>query len=350
MMTSRCLGSLASGESVEAYTLTNAAGAAVQVLTYGGIVTSLRVPDRHGGFADVVLGFDDLASYASGHPFFGAIIGRIAGRVSGGRLTVEGRDFQLPRNEGNNHLHGGRVGFDRRVWTARPQPRADGAESLRLTYRSPEGEEGYPGAVDLAVTYTLTPAHALWIETEAVANRTTAVNLTHHSYFNLAGEGAGTVAEHELQILAEELVPTDEAMTLSGRREPVAGKAGDFRRPRRLGEAMPQLFKAHGDLYLLRAPGAAAPPAPTLAARLVEPRSGRVLDVFTDESCLQFYTGYALDGTRVGKSGRAYGPHAGLCLECEGYSDGASRPDLGDILVRPGQPQRRTTIYAFSAR
>jgi len=347
-MTFRSFGCLPSGEPIEAYTLANAAGASAQVVTYGGIVTALRMPDRHGRFADVVLGFNDLAAYVAGHPYFGAIAGRIAGRVRGGRITVEGRVYQLARNDGSNHLHGGRVGLDKRVWAAHPMPRADGADSLQLTYRSPDGEEGYPGTMDLSVTYTLTATNALLVETEARADRVTPLSLAHHSYFNLAGEGSGTVEGHEVQIFASVIIPTDEKLTFSGRRESVTGSASDFTRPRRLGDALPQLFQAHGDFYLLREPAAAPPVKPTLTARVVEPRSGRVLEVYTDESGLQFYTGSALDGTQVGKSGRAYGPHAGLCLECQGYPDGASLPALGDILVRPGQPQRRTTHYAFS--
>ena len=347
-MNSRSIGSLPSGETVEAYTLANAAGASVDVLTFGGIVTSLRMPDRHGRFADVVLGFTGLASYVAGHPYFGAIAGRIAGRVSGGRLVVEGRVYQLARNDGPNHLHGGHVGLDKRVWTARPMARVDGADSLQLTYRSPDGEEGYPGTMDLAVTYTLTATNELLVETEAKADRVTPLSLAHHSYFNLAGEGSGTIADHEVQICASEIIPVDDRLTLSGRRKPVAGSASDFTRPRRLGDALPQLFQAHGDFYLLREHPATPPAKPSLVARVVEPRSGRVLEVHTDESGLQFYTGSALDGTQVGKSGRAYGPHAGLCLECQGYPDATIVPELGDILVHPGQAQRRTTRYAFS--
>ena len=347
-MNSRSIGSLPSGETIEAYTLDNASGASAQVLTYGGIVTSLRMPDRHGRFVDVVLGFTALAPYVAGHPYFGAIAGRIAGRVSGGRLPVEERVYQLARNDGPNHLHGGYVGLDKRVWNARPMPRGDGAASLQLTYRSPDGEEGYPGNIDIAVTYTLTATNALLVETEARADRVTPLSLAHHSYFNLAGEGSGAIEDHEIQIFSSEIIPADEKMTLSGRRESVAGCACDFRRPRRLGDVLPQLFQTHGDFYLLREVPAAPPARPSLVARVVEPRSGRVLEVSTDESGLQFYTGSALDGTMVGKCGRAYGRHAGLCLECQGYPDAASLPALGDILVRPGQPQRRTTSYAFS--
>lgn len=341
-------GSLPSGQRIEAYTLANASGASVQVITYGGIITSLRVPDRAGHYADVVLGFNGLASYAAGHPFFGAIVGRIAGRVTGGRLIVEGRSYPLALTDGPNHLHGGRIGFDKRVWTAQPVKRADGADSLRLTYRSPDGEEGYPGTLDIAVTYSLTAGYELIIETEATADRSTPLSLTNHSYFNLAGEGSGSVADHEIQIHADAFVPTDDSLTLSGRREPVAGHACDFNRPRRLGDVLPQLFKSHGDVYVLGDGTGGGAMEPRAVAHVVEPHSGRKLTVSTNEPCLQFYTGIALDGTFVGKSGRPYGRHAGLCLECEGYPDGASLPELGDIMVYPDRPQRRTTIYAFS--
>jgi aldose 1-epimerase len=347
-MTPRPFGSLPSGQPVEAYTLANASGASIQVVTYGGIVTSLRMPDRQSRLADIVLGFNDLGSYLRGHPYFGAITGRIAGRVSGGQLAVGGRTYPLERNDGPNHLHGGRCGLDKRLWAAQPQAREDGAPSLRLTYHSPDGEEGYPGNVDIAVTYTLTETNAFVIETEATADRVTPLSLTNHSYFNLGGEDSGEISGHELQIFAEEFVPTDDSMTLSDRREQVSGRGADFRSPRRLGEALPTLFKAHGDVYLLRAPRAAPPQSPTLAARVAESRSGRVLEVFTDESCLQFYTGVSLNGTLVGKSGFCYGPHAGFCLECQGYPNASRLGGFGDILVRPGRPQLRRTVYAFS--
>jgi aldose 1-epimerase len=319
------------------------------VLTYGGIITSIRVPDCRGRIDDVVLGFSGLGPYLANLPYFGAIIGRIAGRVSGARFTLEGRDYLLARNNGHNHLHGGRVGLDKRVWSAQPVVRADGFESLRLYYRSPDGEENYPGTLDITVTYTLTAANALVIETEAIADRVTPLSMTNHSYFNLAGEGAGSIAAHTLQIDAESYVPTDDSMTLSGRCMPTEGQASDFSHPRILADAIPDLFMSHGDLYLLRGPGEAIPERPTVAARAVEPGSGRVLEVSTNEACLQFYTGLSLDGTLVGKSGRAYGPHAGFALECEGYPDGVSVPQFGDILLRPQQPQRRMTIYAFSS-
>ncbi|MFI5355775.1 MAG: aldose epimerase family protein [Opitutales bacterium] len=345
-MKSRSFGQLPSGEPITAFTLANAAGTSLEVITLGGIVTALRTPDRHGRLADVVLGFDRLEPYAAGHPCFGALIGRVAGRISAGRLILPDQTIQLVCTDGPNHLHGGRIGFDKRIWQAAPVTRPDGADSLRLTYRSPAGEEGYPGNVDVAVTYTLTAQSEFIVASEAVADRVTPLSLTQHSYFNLAGEGSGSVLDHEVQILADEYVPAaDNAMTLSGRRASVAGTGNDFTGPRRLGDALPGIFRAHGENYLIR-PQAAD--TPVRVARVVEPASGRVLEVSTTDCCLQFYTAVALNGSIVGKSGRPYVRHAGLCLECHGYPDGAHRPDLGAILMSPGQPQRRTTVYAFS--
>jgi len=341
-------GSLSSGETVEAHALTNAAGASAQVLTYGGIVTSLCMPDRLGRMADVVLGYGSLGDYVDGTAYLGAIVGRVAGRVTGGLIPLEGGTLALAQNDGANHLHGGRRGLDRRVWGAKPRSLDDGSASLELTYTSPDGEEGYPGTVEIAVTYTLTAGNALVVESEASSDRATPLSLAHHSYFNLAGEGSGDIRGHELQVLADDFVPAGAGMALSDRRVPVAGRGADFRRARRIGEALPSLTKAHGDLYLLRAAGAPRPESPALAARVHERASGRVLEVFTDEDCLQFYTGVSLDGARPGKSGRPYGPHAGLCLECHGYPNATGRPGFGDILVVPGRPQRRRTVYAFS--
>ena len=337
------IGALPAGQIT--YTLANTSGFSLPVIPYGATVTSLLVPDRHGCLADVVLGFDNLAGYLAPHPYFGAIAGRVAGRISGARFALDGHTYELAPNDPPNHLHGGRVGFNRRLWSATPLPRADGAASLRLGYHSPDGEEGYPGRVDVAVTYTVTAGNALVMETEATTDRATPFSLTQHSYFNLAGEGTGSIEGHALQIHADDFAPTDDRMTLLGRREPVAGRGNDFNRSRRIGDALPHLFKAHGDLYFLPPLGEASP---RLAAHLHEPTSGRTLTVSTTEDCLQLYTGASLDGSLTGKSGRPYGPHSGLCLECEGYPDGANTPALGDIILRPGHPLRHTTIYAFT--
>ncbi|MCC6416303.1 MAG: galactose mutarotase [Opitutaceae bacterium] len=341
-MTPQPFGQLPDGTVVEKYVLRNAAGASADVITYGGIITALRVPDRVGKLADVVLGFDTLDAYLAGHPYFGAIIGRIAGRVTAGKLRLPDGTRDLVLNDGANHLHGGLVGFDKRVWTVK----AATASSLSLFYRSPDGEEGYPGNLDVTVTYTLTDQNELIFESHAASDRATPLSLAQHSYFNLAGEGSDDVLDHTLQIFATEYIPAaDAGMTLSGQRTPVSGTANNFTLPRRLGEALPGIYRSHGENYLLR-PVASPTPAPV--ARVVDPVSGRVLSVASNDCCLQFYSGMALNGKLAGKSGRAYGPHAALCLECQGYPDGAHRPDLGDILVHPGVPQRRTTIYAFS--
>ncbi len=336
-------GMLPDGTAVTQYTLTNATGASADIITYGGIITALRVPDRNGQLADVVLGFQTLDAYLAGHPYFGAIIGRIAGRVTGGQLRLPDGTHSLVLNDGPNHLHGGLVGFDKRVWTVREST----ASSLTLFYHSPDGEEGYPGNLDVTVTYTLTDANELIVVSHAESDRVTPLSLAQHSYFNLAGEGSGDVRGHEIQILADAVIPTaDAAMTLSGQLTPVAGTGNDFRQPRQLGEALAGLYRAHGENYFLRA---RAVDQPTVVARVTEPGSGRVVTVSTNDCALQFYTGMALDDTLTGKAGAAYGPHHGLCLECQGYPDGAHRPELGDTLVHPGSPQRRTTIYAFSA-
>lgn len=335
-------GHLPTGEAVQRFTLSNANGLEADVMLYGATIVALRVPDRHGRMDDVVLGFDTLEGYLGPHPFFGAIAGRVAGRITGARFSLEGREYPLAVNDPPNHLHGGHTGFNRRFWT--PDFRAP--DSLRLSYCSPHGEEGYPGTVNASVTYTVTAGNALVMQVEAETDRTTPFSLTQHSYFNLAGEGGGTVEGHDLQVAAETHAPADENMGLLGRREPVTPQ-NDFNQPRRLGEAIPKLFKMHGDLYFLPR---LETQEPRQVARLSEPKSGRVLSVSTTEDCLQIYTGASLDGSIKGKSGHAYPRHAGLCLECEGYPDGVNMPELGEIILRPGKPLRQTTIYTFSTQ
>jgi aldose 1-epimerase len=342
-MQRRIFGELPSGETVEAFTLAGAAGAALEFITYGGIVRSIKMPDREGRLADVVLGFDNLDSYLAGHPFFGAITGRVAGRIPGARFSIEGNTYRLAKNDGPNHLHGGLRGLDKRLWKAEPNERADGADSIRLTYHSPDGEEGYPGAAFFCLDYTLTQDNVFIIESEVTSDRVTPVSLTHHSYFNLAGEGSVGIFDHELTVHADRSFVVDEHMTPLGQTESVLGTAADFSSPRRLGDSIPDLFARHGDCYLL--PGGEAL---FLAAHLADPASGRTLSISTNEHCLQLYTAVHLDCPQAGKSGRAYLPFDGLCLECEGYPAGVDFPEFGSILVAPGRPQRRTTRYEFS--
>ena len=286
---SRTFGFLPTGERVKAWTLTGAGGLILEVMTYGGIVTKLLAPDREGRPADVVLGFNDLDSYIAGHPYFGAITGRVAGRITAASFKLEGKTYPLDVNDPPNHLHGGIEGFHKKIWAAAPSESPNGDISLRLTYRSPDGEEGFPGTVDVAVTYTVTADNVFKIETEASTDKATPFNLTHHSYFNLAGEASGSIDDHELQIYADKFIPTDEHMTLLGRLESVVGKGNDFRQSRRLGAAIPNLFRNHGDVYLIRrTEGDKSKLAP--AARLAHPGSGRVINVSTTEMYFQLYT------------------------------------------------------------
>ncbi len=343
---SRPFGTLPTGEAVTAHTLRGADGLVLECLNYGGIVTRLLAPDRAGRLADLVLGLDNLASYLAPHPYFGAIAGRVAGRVTGARFTLDGRSRPLVANDAPNHLHGGLRGFDKHLWRAEPVSRPDLSPSLRLSRLSPAGEEGYPGNVHVSVTYTVTPDNTFLIETEARTDAPTPFSLTHHGYFNLSGHDSGPVHGHTLQVHADAYAPADEFMTLLGRREPLA-PANDFRSPRLLGEAISGLHQHHGDLYFL--PPVSSGSAPRPAATFSDPASGRILTVTTTEACLQLYTAASLSGALVGKDGHRYARHAGLCLECEGYPDGANTPSLGDIILRPGRPRRQTTAYRFTS-
>lgn len=344
-ISTRPFGLLPTGETVEAWTLTGSGGLVVEAITYGGIVTRLLAPDCNGHLADVVLGFSDLDSYIADTAHFGAITGRVAGRVTSASFALDGIAYSLSPNEPPNHLHGGFQGFGKKLWRADGSFDPDGAPSLQLRYFSPDDEEGYPGNVKIAVTYTVTAENVFRIQTEACTDRPTPFSLTHHSYFNLAGENAHTIEDHELEIAADEYVPTDESMTLLGRLEPVVAGGNDFRVKRTLREAIPQLFKAHGDLYRIRQ---LSEETSVLAARLEHPGSGRVLEVYTTERCLQLYTGSAFNGSLTGKSKVDYASHAGVCLECHGYPNGTEASELGEIVLRPGVPQRTTTKYAFS--
>jgi len=345
---SRHFGSLPSGRTVEAWTLTGASGLTLEAITYGGIVTKLLHPDENGDWLDLVLGFNQLNPYLDGHPYFGAIVGRVAGRTPGACFTVDGETFHLPANEPPHHLHGGAEGFDKKLWTAAPIARSDGAPSVQLTYCSPNGEQGYPGTVRVSVTYTVTNDDAFVIDTYACTDRPTPLSLTHHSYFNLAGESSGSIADHSLQVFADEFVDTNEDLTVADRLMPVTGLPDDLRRPTPLAGTLPRLTRGHGALYAVPKPPVAG--GPVKIAQLVHPASGRTLTCSTTNPYLQLYTASAFDGSIVGKSGRPYEKHAGLCLECEGYPNGAARPDLGDIVLRPGAPQRHRTIYAISSQ
>jgi len=346
---SRKFGTLPHGQSVEAWTLRGSAGLEIEAITYGGVVTRLLAPDREGGLTDVVLGFSALEDYLSGNAYFGAIIGRVAGRIADAKVLLDGKTYNLLRNDPPNHLHGGLRGFDKKVWKASPVKKLDGAPSLRLSACSLDGDEGYPGTVQVDVTYTITNQNVFLIETSAVADHSTPLSLTHHSYFNLAGEAAGTVEEHDLQVHADEFVPVNAYLTPLGKLKSVTGESNDFRVSRRLGPAIPGLFQRHGDIYrLLRSPVNRQMSRLAPAARLIHPQSGRVLEVSTTEAYMQIYTASALDGSLIGKSGVPYCAHAGICFECQGYPDGANVLQMGDIFLRPGERRSQSTVYAFS--
>lgn len=337
----------ADGTPIDLYTLTNAHGAAAAIMTYGGSLVSLRVPDRAGQLADVVLGFDQLAPYTGAHPYFGALIGRYGNRIANGRFSLNGTTYTLAQNNGPNNLHGGPLGFDRAIWRA--QPRTDGAEpSLALHHTSPDGDQGFPGTLHVTVVYTLTADNALRVEYQATAEQDTVVNLTNHSYFNLAG--AGDVLSHTLQLAAARFVPVNGDLIPTGELRPVAGTPMDFRAPMPIGARI-----AADDAQLRAANGGydhtwvldTGHTGLALAARVAEPTSGRVMEVYTTQPGVQFYSGNFLDGTLVGKNGQRYGKHAGLCLETQHFPDSPNQPQFPSTLLRPGETYRETTVFRF---
>lgn len=344
--TSRIFGRTQDGRLIEEWTLTGATALTLVAITYGGIVTRLLLPIDQDETVDVVLGFSDLESYIASDAYFGAITGRVAGRISGASFELEGKSYQLACNNHPSHLHGGLNGFDKKIWTAAGSVRPDGAPSLHLTYRSADGEEGYPGTVDVAVTYTVTNDNAFLIETEARTDKATPFSLTHHDYFNLAGESSGSIEDHKLQVDADEYIGMDDSYTLLDRIESVQGRGEDLRTPRLLRDVIPSFPKNHGGLYAVHNRGTHSEPVPV--ARLTHPPTGRTMTCSTTNSHLQVYVASVLDGTRIGKSGSHYRRYAGICLECEGYANGANAPHIGDIILRPGSPQRHTTVYRFS--
>lgn len=336
------------GRTIEEYRLRNAAGIEATIITYGGILTSIRVPDRQGRFANVALGFDSLAKYEGEHPYFGAITGRYANRIGGGRFSLDGVEYQLFKNDGGNSLHGGDLGFDKRIWSASEQ---DGA--LELTYRSPDGEEGYPGHLDVIVRYSLDADYGLRIDYAAETDAPTVLNLTNHSYFNLMGEGESAIYDHILTLNADHYTPTDAEQIPTGEIAAVDGTPFDFRKPKTIGSgqrsAHPQILAAQGydHNFVLNRAGSAEGEL-GLAARVYEPRSGRVMEVWTTEPGLQFYAGNFLDATLVGSSGRLYRQSDGFALETQHFPDSPNKPQFPSTVLRPGERFESTTVYRFT--
>ena len=337
-------GKTADGESVEIFTLTNPHGLRARVMTRGAALVEMSVPDRDGKFADVTLGFDTLAPYLAPNPFFGAIAGRYANRIAKGKFTLDGHDYTLATNNGANHLHGGVRGFDKHNWSAEPV----GANAVRFRYTSADGEEGYPGTLRVAVTYTLTEKDELRLDYEATTDKATVVNLTNHAYWNLAGRG--DILAHELRIAASRFTAVDEESIPTGELRAVAGSVMDFTKAKPLGRDIAALKDAPGGgydhNYVLDEP---KPGTPALAAELRDPASGRTMRVLTDQPGVQLYTGNYLKDV-AGKNGAVYAKHGGVCLETQHFPDSPNRASFPTTVLRPGETFRSTTVHQFSAR
>jgi len=355
-VTSEVWGKTAAGQDVHLITLTNASGMVVRLISYGGIIVSIQVPDREGQVADVVLGFDTLEPYLGKHPHFGCITGRYANRIGGASFMLDGVMHEVTANSGKNHIHGGKNSFDYQVW--KPELKAD-QNAVALTYTSADGEEGFPGKLDCTVTYSLSDDNTLKIEYHAVTDKTTVVNLTNHSYFNLAGEGSGDVLGHELMIPADHYTATDDALIATGESPAVANTPMDFTTPHLIGERIDAPFKAlqqgkgYDHNYVLRGytPPASdsAEAAPLLlAARAKDPKSGRVMTVHTTDPGVQFYTGNHLKGVR-GKGGHVYETRHGFCLETQKFPDSPNKPQFPSATLRPGETYQHITTFKFSA-
>jgi len=342
-------GKTADGQVIDLYTLTNKHGMEAGIIDYGGTIVSLKAPDRNGKLADVVLGFDSVGGYLENHSYFGVLVGRYGNRIAKGRFTLNGVEYKLATNDGENSLHGGVKGFNKAVWKARDL--SDGqSPRLELTYLSKDGEEGYPGNLSVTVVYTLTDSNELRIDYSATTDKDTVVNLTNHSYFNLAGQDEGDILGHELTLFADKFTPSDKGLIPTGELRSVEGTPFDFRKPvaigARIGQNDEQLKFGGGydHNFVLSSGGGAL----ALAARVYEPKTGRVMEVLTTEPGIQFYTGNFLDGTLSGKGGKAYAKRSGFCLETQHFPDSPNHPQFPSTVLRTGGRYQTTTVYRFS--
>jgi aldose 1-epimerase len=343
-------GKMLDGSSVDVYTLTNSHGLEARIMNFGGIVLSLRVPDKNGKLDDIVLGFDSLEAYFANNPHFGSIIGRYANRIANGKFTLDGVEYSLPKNNGPNTLHGGVKGFDKVLWQAEPSESKQGV-ALVLRYTSKNGEEGFPGNLKTKVTYTFTDSDELAIDYEATTDKATPLNLTSHGYFNLAGQGTGDVLAHELLINADRFTPVDENLIPTGELHPVQGTPLDFTRAAAIGVRINDnyeqlvLGRGYDHNFVINRKGSGL----ELAARVHEPSTGRVLEIYTTEPGVQFYSANFLDGTLTGKQGRVYKQHSAFCLETQHFPDSPNHPSFPSTILKPGQTYTSRTVYTFSA-
>lgn len=354
-ITMKSFGQLPDGRQTHLFTLENAGGFRADITDFGGIVVNLFAPDKHGALADVSLGFDNAAQYLAESPYFGALIGRYGNRIAQGKFTLDGATYSLATNNSPGglpcSLHGGKVGFDKVLWQARPATVA-GNPTLVLTYVSRDGEEGYPGTLSVEVTYTVTPANELRIDYKATTDKATPVNLTNHTYFNLRGESAGTILDHVLTLRASRTTPVNAGLIPTGEIVPVAGTPLDFTSPHAIGEridaanAQLQIGGGYDHNWVLDSQDGSL----ALAATVHEPTSGRFMEVLTTEPGVQFYSGNFLNGTLTGKSGKKYPKRGGLCLETQHYPDSPNHANFPSTILRPGATLRSTTIYRFSAK
>jgi aldose 1-epimerase len=334
-------------QAVDLVTMTNPNGIEARIMTFGGIIVSLKTPDRNGKLADIVLGFDDLSGYTKEHPYFGAIIGRYGNRIGAGKFTLNGVEYKLAVNNGPNHLHGGIKGFDKVVWKIEDAKTTGNEAILRLGYLSKDGEEGYPGDLKCTVTYTLTADNKLKMRYEARTDKPTVLNLTNHSYWNLAGQGTGDVLGHELVLNADRYTPVDEGLIPTGELKSVKDTPMDFTKPKAIGSRIKQVdiggydhnFVLNGQTGQMK-----------LCAKVYEPKSGRTMEIRTTEPGVQFYTGNFLDGALTGKDGKVYQKHYAFCLETQHFPDSPNKPDFPSVVLRPGEKYDITTVHKFSAK
>ena len=343
-------GQLSDGRPVELFTLKNAHGIEVRAMTYGAIITAIRTPDRNGTAADIVLGFDSLAGYLAGSPYFGAIVGRYANRIAGGRFRLDGVEYKLAVNNGPNSLHGGVRGFDKVLWTGEPFEK-DSVVGVTFSYESADGEEGYPGKLTVQVTYTLTNQDELIVDYTASTTKATPINLSQHTYWNLHGEGQGNILDHVLTLTASGVTPVDSTLIPTGKITPVSGTPFDFRQPTAIGARIAQaneqlkFGRGYDHNWVL---DQAQPGALTHAARLEDPVSGRRIDISTTEPGVQFYSGNFLDGTIKGKSGHVYEFRTGMCLETQHFPDSPNHPNFPTTILQPGKRFQSRTVFRFS--